>query len=117
MLRQKKFFDKKKMSSADKELSETYKCDQCEYEVNCKVNLRKHIGRKHSIIPQLDGSNDVKPSEDRSSQTNSIKVKHSDVQTGSCESSVTVKWNESEITPPPGTVILIYKSESLEVDW
>ena len=39
------------------------------------------------------------------------------MQTGSCESSVTVKWDESELTPPPGTVILIYKSESLEVDY
>ena len=113
--RKQKFLDKKNMSSANKELSDIFKCDQCEYEVNCKVNLRKHIGKNHSVIPQLDGSNDFKPSEDKSSQTDYKNVKHSEVQTEPNEIPVSVKWGESGVTPQPGTVVLIYKSESLDV--
>ena len=52
--RKQKFLDKKNMSSGNKELSETFKCDQWEYEANCKVNLRKHIGKEHNVIQQLD---------------------------------------------------------------
>ena len=115
--RRQKFLEKKNVYSANKELSETFKCDQCEYEVNCKVNLRKHIGRKHRVIPQLDGATDLKPSEDTSSQTDHITIKHSEVQTESSDGHVTVKWGESDLTPPPGTVILIYKPECLEVDY
>ena len=59
---------------------------------------------------------DIKPSEERSSQTENIKVKNSK----SCESPVTVKWGESDqILLPPDTVILRYKSKSIlgEVDY
>ena len=39
------------------------------------------------------------------------------MQAGSTASPVSVKWGESNLTPPPGTVILICKSGSLEVDY
>ena len=76
--------------------------------------------KQHTFIPQLDRLVDIKPSEERSSQTENIKVKNAEVQSESCESSVTVKWGESDqILLPPGTVILRYKSKSIlgEVDY
>ena len=75
--RKQKFLDKKNTSSANKELSEdSKKCDQCDYQANCKVSLRKHVGKKHLVISQIDGLEDVKPSEEKSSQTE-VQVKHS----------------------------------------
>ena len=68
--RKQEFLDKKKISSVDNELSEiSLKCDQCDFKVNCKVKLRKHIEKEHKVIPQLDGVNDNNHSEERSSQT------------------------------------------------
>ena len=119
--RKQKFLDKKNISSATKELSESYfQCDQCDYEANCKVGLRKHMEKQHTLIPQIDGLVDIKTSEERSSQTENTKVKNSEVQTESIESPVTVKCGESDqIVLPPGTVILRYKSKSIlgEVDY
>ena len=33
--------------------------DQCDFEANCKVSLRKHTEKEHQAIPQLDGLNDI----------------------------------------------------------
>ena len=69
--------------------------------------------KQHTLISQIDGLVHSKPSEGRSSQTEHIKVKNSEVQTESCQIPVSVKWGESdEISLPPGTVILSYKSKS-----
>jgi hypothetical protein len=105
--RKQKFLDKKNTSSANKELSEdSNKCDQCDYQANCKVSLRKHVGKKHLVIPQIDGLEDLRPSEEKSSQTE-VQVKHSEAQTESSDSPVIVKWGEcGELVLPPGTVIL-----------
>ena len=119
--RKRKFLNKKNTSSANNELSESsFQCAQCDYEANCKVSLRKHMEKQHTFIPQIDGLVDIKPSEERSSQTENIKVTSSEVQTESRESPVTVKWGESDqILLPPDTVILRYKSKSIlgEVDY
>ena len=40
--------------SSTKEV-ETIQCDHCDYQVNCKVNMRKHMDKEHTVIPQLDG--------------------------------------------------------------
>ena len=113
--RKQEFLDKKKISSVDNELSEiSLKCDQCDFKVNCKVKLRKHIEKEHKVIPQLDGVNDNNHSEERSSQTDIVKLKQAEVQTESCEIPVTVKWGESDqLALPPGTVVLRYKSKSI----
>ena len=117
--RKKKFLDKKNADSATKDFFESSnKCDQCDYEANCQVSLRKHIGSKHKVIPQIDGFNDLKVSEDKSSQTIEVQVKHSEAQTETSDSPVTAKWGESDqLVLPPGTVILRHKPGSLEVDY
>ena len=117
--RKKKFLDKKNAVSSTKELSESSnKCDQCDYEANCKVSLRKHIGREHQAIPHIDGFDELKVSEDKSSQTIDAKVKHSEAQTETSDSPVTANWGESDqLVLPPGTVILRHKPGSLEVDY
>ena len=103
--RKKKFMDKKKTASTTKEVFESSNnCDQCDHEANCKVSLRKHIGQ---AIPQIDGFDGLKLSEDKSSQTNDAKVKHSEAQTETSDSPVTVKWGGSDqLVLAPGTVIL-----------
>ena len=34
---------------------ETIQCDHWDYQVNCKVNMRKHMDEEHTVIPQLYG--------------------------------------------------------------
>ena len=100
--RKKKFLDKKNAVSSTKELpASSNKCDQCDYEANCKVSLRKHVGREHQEIPQIDGFDELKVSEDKSSQTIDVQVKHSEAQTET-NSPVTAKWGESDqvVLPP-----------------
>ena len=55
-MRKQKFLEEKKISSKLPESS--FKCDQCDFESNCKVILRKHILKEHKLIPQLDGLTD-----------------------------------------------------------
>ena len=58
--RKQKFIEKKNMSSVDNEFPQSsFKCDQCDFEANCKVSLRKHTEKEHQVIPQLDGLNDI----------------------------------------------------------
>ena len=38
---------------------ESFQCDQCDHKASCKVSLRKHIGKTHKNIPQLDGPLDA----------------------------------------------------------
>ena len=49
-------------------LADSFKCDQCEHQANCKASLRKHVGKEQKLIPQLDGlddSNSVKGTSSR----------------------------------------------------
>ena len=39
--------------------SETFQCDQCDYQVNCKVAMRKYVEKEHKVIPQIDGLEDT----------------------------------------------------------
>ena len=58
-------------------------CDQCDFQANCKVSLRKHIAKEHKSIPQLYGVLDechVKLYDDKESQT-SIETQKTEVQT------------------------------------
>ena len=34
-------------------------CDQCDFKTSCKTGLNRHIGRKHTTIPQLDGGVEI----------------------------------------------------------
>ena len=42
------------MDNSTKEV-ETFQCDHCDYQVNCKVIMSKHMDKEHTVIPQLDG--------------------------------------------------------------
>ena len=39
--------------------SETFNCDQCDYQDNCKVSMIKHVDKEHKVIPQIDGLEDT----------------------------------------------------------
>ena len=97
-----KFLEQKKTSSET-----SFKCDQCDLEVNCKVSLRKHIEKHHKVIPQLDGLEDGNSEEEKSSQTEGLNVKKVEVQTDPMDTTVIVKWGEENHIPlPTGTVVL-----------
>ena len=71
--------------------------------------------KEHSRIPKLDGINDIESHKEKSSQTEIVFDKESEVQTDSSETSVAVKWGRSqEITLPPGTVVLKYDESELK---
>ena len=82
--RKQKFLEQKKNQSSTNELSkESFECDQCEYQANCKVSMRKHIAKEHILIPQLDGvleESAVRISDNKESQTE-IVTKDTEVQT------------------------------------
>ena len=108
--RKQKFLEDKKKASFIHEVSEnSFKCDQCDHEANCKVSLRKHIGKEHKMIPQLDGMLEVETTNEKASQTEVKNVKEAEVQTESVKSNVAVKWGKSGQFPlPHGTTILKY---------
>ena len=35
-----------------------FQCDQCDYQVNCKVVMTNHVEKEHRVIPQIDGLED-----------------------------------------------------------
>ena len=73
-----------------------FKCDQCDHNANDKVSLRKHIGRKHKMIPQLDGILEGETVDEKASQTEVINVKHAEVQTDCIQSDLMgEKWSVS----------------------
>jgi len=69
--KRKQAFSEKKTSPSIQELSdEDFKCDQCNFQANCKVSLRKHIAKDHKLIPQLDGAlEESLVTKDKESQT------------------------------------------------
>ena len=68
--RKQKFLEDRKQTSKT-----SFRCEQCDHKANCKVSLRKHIGKEHKTIPQLDGFEDIKSVTENFSQTESINVK------------------------------------------
>ena len=98
------------------------KCDQCDYSNATKKGLSQHMRMKHQI-PQIDGLEDPVPEvskhtrvEEKISQTEKGSLKNAQVQT--VPSDVSVQWGDSnETVLPPGTVVLRYKADSLEVDY
>ena len=82
--------DKSKKEESDDENASaaseaSFECDQCDFEANCKVSLRKHIGMKHKLIPQLDGHTEDETTEQQpdppDSREQSREQKNSKVQT------------------------------------
>ena len=69
---------------------EAFQCDQCDHKANCNVGLTKHIRKEHRVIPQLDGINDEKVVNEKSSQTKDPKVKETDVKTLPSDAGVTL---------------------------
>ena len=98
------------------------KCDQCQYSNATLKGLNQHIRMKHQI-PQIDGLVDHVSEaskhprvQEQISQTEKVLV--DDVQVQTDPSHVTVKWGDSDETLlPPGTVVLRYKPDSLDVDY
>ena len=88
-----KFLEERMTPSVRKPTCNTsFKCDQCDHEANCEVGLRKHIGRDHKVIPQIDGINDISSADEKSSPTKEIKFREVEVQT---ESKDTVQTEDS----------------------
>ena len=55
-IRKQKFMDQKKETTSTFKPSDNLsKCDLCVFKASCKVKLRKHIEKEHSVIRQLDG--------------------------------------------------------------
>ena len=95
-----KFLNEKKKSSSNYELSEIqFKCEQCDHKANCEVSLRKHIGREHKTIPQLDGILEDETVDDKSSQTEVTHVKSAEVQTHVKGKEVQVQTEPSDQGP------------------
>ena len=46
---------KKDTTSTSKPSDNLFNCELCVFEASCKVKLRKHIEKEHSLIPQLNG--------------------------------------------------------------
>ena len=54
---------------------ERYQCDQCDHKASCKVSLRKHIGKTHKMIPQLDGLLDEEsPADDQKGEDKELQT-------------------------------------------
>ena len=68
---------------------ESYQCDQCDLKASCKVSLRKHIGKTHNVIPQLDGLLEDEKFEDKEVQTepelHEEKLKCPNFEYGNCD--------------------------------
>ena len=78
-----RFFQDKKTPSVGKEtLPDSFKCDQCDHQANCKASLRKYVGIEHQLIPQLDGFNDSNSVKETSSKTEGSNIKQVEVRTG-----------------------------------
>ena len=77
-----RFLQDKKTSSVEKEtLPDSFKCDQCDHQANCKASLMKHVGIEHQLIPQLDGFNDSNSVKETSSKTEVSNIKQVEVRT------------------------------------
>ena len=72
---------------------EQLQCDQNDYRASCKVSLNKHIAKEHNVIPQIDGLTEYNAAlEEKSVQTENLKVSDSEAQTQFTDTDVTVKW-------------------------
>ena len=58
----KKSEDTSKVENSIQEV-EPVQCHHCDYQVNCKVLMRKHMDKEHTVIPQLDGLEDLSSKE------------------------------------------------------
>ena len=79
--RKERFLQDKKTSSEKEILADSFNCDQCQHQANCKASLRKHVGKEHKLIPQLDGLDDSNSVKETSSQTEDSNIKEVEVQT------------------------------------
>ena len=137
MARKQKFLEDRKQTTKT-----SFKCDQCDHEANCKVSLRKHMGKDHKKIPQIDGFEDINSVDEnisqnesinvkeveehinsldateKSSQTEDVNVKQVEAQTESIDTMVAVKWGQhGHLSLPSGTVVLKHQDKSTAVDY
>ena len=72
------------MENSTKEV-ETFQCDHCYYQVNCKVIMSKYMDKEHTVIPQLDGLENISrkimkedPAAFKMGRDGYLKLKHID---------------------------------------
>ena len=80
-MRKQKFLEQKKnLTSTLKPSENTFEFELCVFKDSCNSNLRKHLQKEHSIIPQLDGQEEyvadiTSKYEEKETQTNVLDTK------------------------------------------